>query len=247
MKRFHNIRKHLISASLLGSTLFLAACSDNDDVLVINDDEPEAVYEITITNLTANQPFSPAAVMLHAPAWQSFETGESASLALEHLAEGGSNTMLIAEADEEEAVYSSEDGAQLIGPGASQTLTIRTDADYADNLALSVVSMLVNTNDAITAINGSNISDLETSSSQTLNALSYDTGTEANTESDDTIPGPAASGAREGFNAARDDANSLIHIHQGVVTADDGLATSALDASHRWDHPVMQVLVERIR
>ena len=78
----------------------------------------------------------------------------------------------------------------------------------------------------------------------TLRAIAYDSGTEANTETAATIPGPAGGG--EGFNAARDDIADQVAMHSGVVGQDDGFATSDLTGQHRFDNPVAQVTIERI-
>ena len=81
-----------------------------------------------------------------------------------------------------------------------------------------------------------------------FNVLSYDSGTEANLETSDTVPGPAATGGlQEGFNAARNDIRDAVYVHAGVVTRDDGLDDSALSEIHRWDHPAISVLVERMQ
>jgi len=58
------------------------------------------------------------------------------------------------------------------------------------------------------------------------------------------VPGPAAGG--EGFNVTRDDLVDRVTVHAGVVTRDDGLSTSALDVSHRFDNPVARIVVTRI-
>jgi len=50
---------------------------------------------------------------------------------------------------------------------------------------------------------------------------------------------PGAPGGGEGRNEIR--------LHAGVVSVDDGLATSVLKSNHRFDNPVMSVLIERIR
>jgi hypothetical protein len=72
----------------------------------------------------------------------------------------------------------------------------------------------------------------------------WDAGTEANSEASGTIPGPADGG--EGYNATRDDLVNFVAIHRGVISADDGLNSSILDESHRFDNPVARVMIERI-
>ncbi|NRA62778.1 MAG: hypothetical protein HRU25_18160, partial [Psychrobium sp.] len=57
-------------------------------------------------------------------------------------------------------------------------------------------------------------------------------------------PGPVAMGT--GFDAARDDIN-LVTMHAGVVSSDDGLMSSVLDQSHKFDSIVARVTIERIK
>ena len=47
--------------------------------------------------------------------------------------------------------------------------------------------------------------------------------------------------------ADRGDLRDAVFVHSGAVTADDGLESSALDSSHKWDNPVMRVSIERIQ
>jgi hypothetical protein len=169
-----------------------------------------------------------------------------ASEGLEILAEGGDNTMYLADADASDEVYTTASGAGIVMPGASETITVEVAESDLGTLSFSVVSMFVNTNDAIAAVNGRSIADMEVNDTMRFTALSYDTGTEANTETADTMPGPAAAGGvQEGFNAARDDVRDAVYVHPGVVTQDDGLASSALTQAHKWDHPAIQVHIER--
>lgn len=91
-------------------------------------------------------------------------------------------------------------------------------------------------------IAGLYIGDLAVGESKTIYAHPYDAGTEENTETASTIPGPAGGG--EGFNAQRLD-RDFVSAHSGVVTSDDGLATSALDESHRFLAPVAKIVVTR--
>ena len=103
--------------------------------------------------------------------------------------------------------------------------------------------MLVNTNDAITAAKNVSLNGMEVGESLSFTTLSYDTGTEANSEAAGTIPGPADGG--EGFNAMRDDIADRITLHRGVITADDGMMQSVLGQNHRWDNPVLRVTITR--
>ncbi len=65
----------------------------------------------------------------------------------------------------------------------------------ADNLRLSIATMLVDTNDAFTGLNAMDISNMEVGDSRAFMAPSWDSGTEANLETADTMPGPAAAAA----------------------------------------------------
>ena len=76
-----------------------------------------------------------------------------------------------------------------------------------------------------------------------VRSIAYDAGTEADSEEAATIPGPAGGG--EGFNVARDDQADRVSMHSGVVSNNDGFATSNLTEQHRFDNPVVQIRIER--
>jgi hypothetical protein len=76
-----------------------------------------------------------------------------------------------------------------------------------------------------------------------MNMSVWDAGTEANDELAATIPGPAGGG--EGFNADRND-DDRVAFHSGVISQDDGLASSALSANHRFLNPGAQLVITRI-
>lgn len=240
-----NSTRILLPSCALAAALLLAGCPDRDD-----DDQPEEQpqtysYDITATNLTAAQPVSPLAVALHQPALQLFSVGSAASLPLEMLAEAGDNSALLAALDADAMALAS--GAGVLMPGMSEQVSVSAsllEAD-AEALSLSLVTMLVNTNDAITAINGADVTNLAVGDSMTLFAVVYDAGTEANSETADAIPGPAAAGGgQEGFNEARDDLNQVL-MHSGVISADDGLATSTLTGMHKFDNPALKITITR--
>ncbi|MDB2387152.1 spondin domain-containing protein [Shewanella sp.] len=222
----------------------LAGCSDNDDetTAVTTPVVPPVVapvmqdYSISVTNLTANQPMSPIAVVSHTQDSKLWSTGMPASVALETLAESGDGSALANETGVNELVS----GSGILPPGMTETINLSLEQD--DVADLSVITMLVNTNDAFSGTTGFDLSTLAVDQTTTLRLIAYDAGTEANSESKGTIPGPADSG--EGFNAARDD-NDKVHAHPGVISKDDGLMDSVLSASHRFDNPVMLVKVTR--
>ncbi|MCL1141035.1 spondin domain-containing protein [Shewanella pneumatophori] len=228
-------------AALSVGALLLGGCSDNDHTSPAPITPPAVTptmqdYTISVTNLTANQPMSPIAVVTHAADSLLWTSGESASLALETLAESGDASGLTDETGITELVS----GAGILMPGASEEISLSLDStSIAD---LSVVTMLVNTNDAFAGFTGYDLSSLAVDESMVFRVITYDAGTEANSEAKGTIPGPADGG--EGFNATRDDSNK-VHAHPGVISSDDGLSDSILDASHRFDNPTLLIKISR--
>ena len=227
-----------ISAGLLT----LSGClHDEDDKMMT-----QAIYEITVHNITNGQPLTPLGVVLHESGYQPWQLGTAVSTGLETLAESGDPSSFLSEADADAAVaMSASSTGGPFGPGGSAMVSITVD--HSADLQLSVASMLANTNDAFTGVRNWDIGALAVGDSASTMTHVFDAGTEANTETADTIPGPAAAaamGMAEGFNAARETLNKLT-IHSGVVTADDGLMTSALDESHRWLGQAAKVVITR--
>ncbi len=217
----------------------LAGCPDDDDDNNATNSTTQS-YTVSVTNLTPNQPMSPLAVLTHNSDFMLFEVGQSASVALEQLAEEGSNAELIAFSQSDENVIQGIAGNGLLLPGNSDEVTISVDVD--EEGYLSVASMLVNTNDAFVGETGLSLKDLEVGESFQMNMNVWDAGTELNDELASTIPGPAAGG--EGFNADRND-DDVVTFHSGVISSDDGLASSALDATHRFLNPGARVTITR--
>jgi len=154
------------------------------------------------------------------------------------LAESGDNSGVLAET----SLLDTVGGAGVVLPG--QTETIVLDSKQDSIAALSVATMLVNTNDAFTGKTGIDVSTMQIGDSISMNTIAYDAGTEANSEAAGTIPGPADGG--EGFNQARDDVD-FVSAHPGVVGSDDGLMSSALTSVHKFDNPVMKITITRLR
>jgi hypothetical protein len=219
----------LMAGALAGAALMMGGCGSSDNAM------STATYSVTVTNLTYQQPMSPLVVSLHPASEKLFEVGAATSEGLEHLAEGGDNSLLLTEAP-----GTAVGGNGLILPGGSDTVSVEAEASSC----LSLATMLVNTNDAFAGLSCLDLSGLKAGEALTVNIVSYDAGTEANSETTGTILGPAGGG--EGYNAARDDRN-FVALHGGVVTADDGLDGSALSAAHRWDNPAASVVIRRER
>ena len=263
----------LLKLSILPLVIALAACSGDDGAVgpagpagpqgpagpagpqgpqgESGDASTTAVFEVQLINLTLRQPLSPVAVMAHSVGFNPFIDGEPASAGVELLAEGGDNSGLLAE-----AVAADEhlDSTSTMGPIPPFTIgnpngpivELSFPIEELDNARLSIVSMLVHTNDAFTGTNAFNISSMEVGQTVRINAPTWDAGTEANTETAASMPGPDFGG--EGFNAARDDVFDRVHFHQGVVTSasvESGLATADLTDVHRFDNPTARIIITR--
>jgi hypothetical protein len=237
-----NFKSKYIPALIFTSSLIIAGCSDDNNNDVVPEPEPEVIlpvsvsYEVTITNLTNAQPLSPVAVILH-DTGSLWTIGESASTALETMAESGDNSALLAL----EIVTASASGSSPLGAGATETLTV-TIEDQTDAM-LSLATMLVNTNDGFTGLSNIDLSGLSVGDTWSAYTSVYDAGTESNSEAEGTIPGPADGGT--GFEAERDDVD-FVGMHSGVVSMDDGLATSVLTEAHRFDNPAAYVMIKRM-
>ena len=221
----------------------LTACSSNSSsgngITGSNTPVPRT-YSISVTNITNNQPISPMAVVMHEEGYVAWRIGEAVSASLELLAESGDPSDLINSAQADPNVLATATGSGVILPGSTDSLDISFTS--TNNLRISLATMLVNTNDAITGLDSQSIGTLDVGQSASYLLPAYDAGTEFNSENAGSIPGPAAGG--EGFNATRDDSD-LIRIHPGVVSGQDGLGTSTLDGSHKWDNPVVKLTVTR--
>jgi hypothetical protein len=203
--------------------------------------ESMAEITVTVTNLTNNQPLSPPAVILHEGTYSLWQSGSAASDELELLAESGNPADVITAAQAHSGVATSMAGTAVIMPGTSSTIVLELKTSELNQLSLA--TMLVNTNDAITGALAVDVSELALNDTLSLHSLVYDAGTEANTETLESVPGPAAGG--EGYNASREGDSNKVSIHPGVITASDGLSTSALNFSHAFDNPAALITISR--
>ncbi len=228
--------KHIILSTCM---LSLIACSSSDDSNDDSGDLSDAYrYQVSVTNLTNNQPFSPIASFLQSTEYQAWEVGSVASVEIEKLAESGNASPLV----DGQSDHPTNTTSGVLLPGSSVDFEISSN-DIASTF-LTVATMLVNTNDAFTGVTGISLSALESGDKEVFLTNVYDSGSEFNDELSSTVPGPAAGG--EGFNAERNDVTSVVTMHSGVVSQQDGYGDSSLTESHRFDNAVMRVVVSRL-
>ncbi len=227
----------LKALTIIATTALLVGCPDDDDTVKTD----SYTFEVTLENLTANQPLSPFAVLAHNDQFTLFSTGMAASIAVEQMAESGDNSAILAYKESDTNVMGAYSGNGVIMPGGSETISFTTTDKSVNRVSIS--SMLVNTNDAFVGFNQADLSALTVDGAMTYSLAVWDAGTEANSETAATIPGPAGGG--EGFNSDRDD-NDIVTLHSGVISADDGLSTSTLNASHRFQNPAARLTITRM-
>jgi hypothetical protein len=174
--------------SLLTGLLLAAPALADDDSDRGRDRGP--VYEVTVTNVTKGQTFTPILVATHSPGVELFQVGESASRQLEILAEDG-NTGPLADAlaDQGRRVGDVTTIDGLLDPGLTAKVRVRASRRHS---RISLAAMLIPTNDTFFAVNGARLPHF---GANTLGAPGYDAGTEENDQDCANIPGRARSAA----------------------------------------------------
>lgn len=181
-------------------------------------------YEVTVTNLTAAQVFTPVVAAVHRKGVNLFTIGEAVKEELAVLAESGETGPLVDLLESKPgrvgAVAVSKGGPFL--PGESVVVNLPASKRFN---RLSLASMLALTNDGFVALNSV---PARTSLSY---APVYDAGSEINDELTANIPGTGG----EGFNA--DGGEGFAHIHNGIHGIGDLPDYSRLD----WRNPAARV------
>jgi hypothetical protein len=208
-----------------------------------------AVVDVKITNLTQGIYYTPLLVTAHTSDAHLFEVGKAASPSLQMMAEGGDISGLVTIADGIGAVSSANPASGLLAP---TDYVMVSDLDTGSNTHLSIVAMLLPTNDGFVGKDSWEIPS--EAGTYTFYMNGYDAGTEAN---DEIVNGGGASGtpgipANPGMNGgtggsgvATASSNTNIHIHPGNVGDQDATGgMSDLDSRiHRWLNPVAKVVV----
>ena len=229
--------KRLILAGLLaliaGALVIGPASGSGDDD---DDGGGTKLWRVTIQNLTppgpgapGSQPLSPPLFVVHSSRADVWSVGEIASHGVAALAEDADNSVLESALPQVDGVKSVVTGAGgPIPSGATRTYMVETSGRFS---RLSVLTMLVNTNDGFTGLDSFRAHRRGAS----LQTMAYDAGSERNNELTSHIPGPCCGNA-----FVRAPEGNLIRMHEGITGRGD------LDpAKYDWDEPAARITIER--
>ena len=187
-------------------------------------------WQVTVENLTppGSQPLSPPLVVVHSPRADVWSAGSIANHGVAALAEDANNAPLeevLPEVPGVATVFTVEGGP--IAPGESRSFGVETPR-FA---RVSLLSMLVNTNDAFTGLDSLQVRGTGT----VVETVAYDGGSERNNELAGFIPGPCCNNP-----FVRDPEGALIRPHEGITGVGD------LDpAVFGWSEPVARTTITR--
>ncbi len=230
--------KHLFSAIFVMASLLGAQAASATD------------FNVRIINLSNGIYYTPFLVAAHPEGTSLFTTGQPASASLQAMAEGGDISGLVTDLQGLGATIAENPAGGLLGPASETNVDLNTDGTA--NVRLSVVAMLLPTNDAFAGLNA--VAIPTDPGTYVFDVPAYDAGTEANDEliTGGGAPGaagipadPGGLGGMGGTGAAMADANTTVHIHRGTLgDLDPNGGTSDLDSAvHRWLNPVIRVVV----
>lgn len=213
--------------------------------------DEERTYEITVTNLTRGQRFTPILAATHMDSVSLFRLGEQASPQLRALAEEGNvgplSDLLKGLTNDVKEVTNTPPPPpldRLLSPGRSAMLTIR-GSRFFDRV--SIAAMLIPTNDAFVALNGVKLPESIGETAVHM-AIAYDAGTERNDETCGAIPGPGFTECQritpsgDGGGAQVGGGEGFVHVHGGIHGVADFNA-----AMRDWRNPVARVSIRRTR
>jgi hypothetical protein len=195
-------------------------------------------YEVTVTNVTRGQRFTPLLVVVHREPSELFRLGQPAQPGLVTLAEEGNITPLAELFESGETVFDVATNGTLLDSGQSATVTV-LGHDSRDRITLA--AMLIPTNDAFVAV-----MDLKApprGRQVVTQAIAYDAGSEQNDELCASIPGPFfAECGGPGTGGMPGNGEGYVHVHAGI----HGVADFA-PADRDWRNPVAEVVIRRVR
>ena len=224
----------------------LAACDDDDDPMTPVPLMSE--FEVTIENLTSGQPMTPPLAAIHTPDIALWERGAAASEGIREIAENGNlapmEMAVMGASAVTDYVVAIGSGAPPLMAGESRTFTIES----TDGAGLfSFVSMLICTNDGFTGVNSIALPDA-VGDMVMADGISYDAGTEMNTEAwADMVPpcgpltGEDSGGAGTGMSDPALAEGGVITVHPGIAGSGD-----LTPAIHDWNDPAVRVTIRRV-
>ncbi len=194
---------------------------------------------MAVRNLTtgSSQPLSPPLLVVHRRRADPWSRGQLASHVVADIAEDANNGPATMGLRRMRGVKSATTGVDAgaaapapIPPGASQTYTI--PAQGPSN-RLSLISMLVQTNDGFTGLNSYRLRP----GTRVLRKRAYDAGSEVNNQRRDSIPGPCCNNPN-----VRDPEGRAIGPHPGIR---DGVG-QLTRARFGWTGPVAEITVKQV-
>lgn len=208
-------------------------------------------YRVEIQNLTTGAYFTPFLVAAHPGNVSLFESGMPASRNLQQMAEGGNVSGLRNDVQSIGGRIVENPAGGLLGPGAKATANV--GALNPNNTHLSIVAMLLPSNDAFAGLNSLELPTVNGTYTYSLNI--YDSGTEANDELRGSgAPGvagmpvpPPLQGAvgTGGTGVPNTSPEGFVSIHRGVLgDLDPTGGVSDIDAANQgWSNPTVRVTI----
>jgi Spondin_N len=194
-------------------------------------------WRVTITNLTppgpgapGSQPLSPPLFVVHTSRADIWSLGAVASHPVAAIAEDALNTpaeSAFPQLRGVREVFTGDGGP--IPSGMSRTYMVETSGWFR---RLSVLTMLVNTNDGFTGLDSYRLRWHHA----VLRRMAYDAGSERNNELAAFIPGPCC-----GHPFVRDPEGELIRMHPGIAGIGD-----LEPALWGWEGPVAKITIQRV-
>lgn len=198
-------------------------------------------YEVTITNITPGQTFTPQLVVTHPGNAIIFRLGEPASPELEMLAESGDTGPLTNALSGVAMDITTIPG--LLGPGERASVVVSGNPGRG---FVSVAAMMIPTNDSFVAMNRMK---LPRSGAVQQMVPAYDAGTEYNDQNCANIPGPTCGG--EGNSPGPNDTDEgFVHIGNGMheLGDEDAQGNQLIDPkTYDWRNSVARITVRRMQ
>jgi Spondin_N len=221
-----------LGALLVGALLIAPASGSEDD----DYDGRTKVWRVTVQNLTppgpgapGSQPLSPPLFVVHSSRADVWSVGDIASHGVAAIAEDADNSVLESALPQVHGVKSVATGAGgPIPSGTTRTYTVETRGRFN---RLSLLMMLVNTNDAFTGLDSLRLRGHGTN----LVTMAYDAGSERNNELKRYIPGPCCGNA-----FVREPEGNLIRMHEGITGRGE-----LHPAKYDWEGPVARITIGR--